>query len=421
MTPTLYGCSFTDLWVSVDDWKTTKSKAALKQDWYVQCYFFDPLFKDKYPKGRVFRRRLNKLKTLEERQAAAAYLLKEIPKMFLDGYNHITEKYMVPEVVPEPEPDKLSPDMPIVTAIEAVWDIIRNDALQSIPPKERDKVKPFDDVRIAKNRFVKGLQQLRYDDIPVGEVKLSIIKETISHIKITDGYYNKFMSYMSKLYTELIEYGCIEQNPFKLFKKKKNTTKAREVLTDEQFDGIMSYLKNHHYGLYRYAMVFYQSGARSTELMMVQKKDVDLERQEYKVLIKKGNQYVEEIKVIMKAALPLWQELMKAAKYGNYYLFSEWLKPGPEPIAPRQISRKWNKYIKKRYSNETGQSITADFYALKHRFLDRLDAQQEDILKDSVNLAQLHASHRSSNITNAVYLVNKKKREREILKQITVT
>lgn len=417
MTETLFGCSFTELWVSPQNWKTVSGKKSLEKSWYIQCYFYDPLFKERFPNGKPYRKKLNKFKTLEERKAAAEFYLKEIPNIFLSGYNPITGKYMVPEAS-DSELPKLNPETPAAEAIDLAWDKIKESAVLSLPEKEKIKAKPFDDVRVAKNRFVKGLKHLRHDCIPIKDLKVSQIKETIVYLKITDGYYNKFLAYMSKIYTELIEYGCVETNPFKLYKKKKAIKKQREVLTDDEFLSIMSFLKDTHYNFYRYCMIFHLSGARSTELMRLQKKDVSIEEQEYKVLIKKGNTYSEEIKVIMNNAIPLWAELLSECSNDEDYLFSEWLRPGQAPIAPRQISRKWNKYVKKRYNEKFEKNITVDFYPLKHLFLDKLDSLT--VSDSTINIAQIHASHKSPLITDSVYLVNKKKREREILKKIII-
>lgn len=414
MTETFFGCSYSDIWVSPSDWKTTTSKASLKKNWYVQCYFYDPLFKEDYPKGKEYRRKLNRFKTIEERRAAAKRYIEAIKKKFNAGYNPITQKFMLIE--PEPTPAKLSPLTPSVEAIEDIWNKILEAAIKALPEADKNTEKPFNDVRVAKNRFVKGLKELRYDNIPIKDLSITQIKETIVHLNITEGYYNKFLSYMSKIFTELIEYGCVENNYFKLYKKARPLKKIREVLTDEEFEQVMQYLQVNHYGLYRYGMIFHVSGARTTELFRLKVKDVDLENQEYKVLIKKGNQYFEEIKVIMLEAMPFWRELLSEAKSEEDYLFSKWLKPGEKRIAARQISRKYNKYIKTRFSEEKGIEITADFYALKHKFLDRLDAMRNEIVLP--NAAQVLASHKSDKITSSVYLVNKKKREREILKTL---
>lgn len=406
-----FDCSCTDVWASPENWKSLKTKKSLDLNWYVQCKFFDPVFKDKYPNGFPFRRKVNKFKTVDERKAAIEILLCEMPRLLEKGYNPITKKYMIPDSVDVN--NSLHPQLESYKAIELAWDKILTSALKN---KSKKVNKPFDDVRVAKNRFIKGLKELRYESIPIKDLKTSMARETLEHMNIPDAYYNKFLAYLSKIFTELIEYGCVENNPFKLFKKRKTVKRTRETLPLKTFQDIMDYLYQNHYNFYRYTMIFHMSGARSTELMLVQKKDVDLKNQEYKVLIKKGNQYTEEIKVILLDALPYWNEVLQESKSDNDYLFSTGLKPGPVPVAARQISRKWNKYIKDRFSKKIEKEITADFYALKHLFLDKIDSQNAS----GNNYAQSLASHRSSAITNSVYLVNKKKREREALKKIRV-
>lgn len=420
MTETLFGCSYSDVWVSPSNWKTTTAKAALQKEWYVQCYFYDPLFKDKYPKGKPYRKKLNRFATLELRKQAAERMLEKIPELFDAGYNPITKKYMVIESATPPEPEKLGPNMPAEFAIEDVWNKIRNAAIEALPADQREKAKPFDDVRVAKNRFLKALKELRYNDVPIKDLSIAQVKETIVQANITEGYYNKFLSYMSKIFTELIEYGCVQNNYFKLYKKAKPTKTIRETLSDEDFDEVMTYLRTHHYNFYRYGMMFHESGARSTELHRLKVKEVNLDKQEYKVLVMKGGQYHEEIKVIMRDVLPLWKEVISEAQSEDDYVFSRCFSPGPDKIAARQVSRKWNKYIKKRFSDGRGINITADFYSLKHLFLDRLDELQHQVASVPANAAQRLASHTTDKVTNSVYLVNKKKRELESLKKVTL-
>ncbi|KGO88105.1 hypothetical protein Q765_03360 [Flavobacterium rivuli WB 3.3-2 = DSM 21788] len=414
MKKTQLGCSYSELWVSPSDWKTTKSKVSLKQEWYVQCYYYDPAFHDKYPKGKPIRQKLNKWKTLEDRRAAAEIMLKEYPVLLEKGFNPITKKYMIPAFNPDVTKIKvLDKDLLCTEAIEIAW----NNILEAVSDEVEN---PFEDVKIAKNRFVKGLNALHFNDIKIIDIQSSHIKQVIKCCRITDGYYNKFLSYMTKIWTELYEYDCVTTVPFKLYKKKKNTSKPREILQDEDFTGVMDHLYQYHYSFYRYAMIFHNSGGRSTELMMVQKKHVDIKNQEYTVLIKKGDQYVWEIKVITVDVLHLWIEIYNKCPTQHSYLFSKGLEPGPKPIDPAQISRRWHRHIKTNYSELSGKKITSDFYALKHLFLSKLDEQKFDIVDAPENIAQLMASHRSSRMTNTVYLVNKKKQEREIMKRISI-
>lgn len=412
-----FDCFYSDIWVHPDNWKSLTSQKSLKLNWYVECKFHDPLFKDKYPKGFPYRKKVNKLRTLEERKAAIQLLLNEIPKLFEDrGYNPITDTYMIPAEILDS--NVLNPELPASEAIELAWTEILTSALQS---KNKKTKSPFNDVRQGKNRFVKALKELKFDKIKIKELSTSQVKQVLVYMKLPDASYNKMLSYMSKIFTELIEFECVENNPFKLYKKRNTVTKIREILDDNDFEGIMEFLEEFHYEFFRYGMIFSPSGARSTELFLVQAKDVNIKNQEYKVLIKKGNQYVEEIKVIMLEALPYWIEIMSECKSPEDYLFSKGLKPGSVTIAARQISRRWNRLIKKKYSLINDTEVTSDFYALKHRFLSKLYERQMTGAKiGDFNHAQTLASHRTPNITNAVYLVEKKKMERDVLKTIKV-
>jgi hypothetical protein len=47
----LFDCHYSDIWVHPENWKSLTTKKSLKLNWYVECKFHDPLFKEKYPKG----------------------------------------------------------------------------------------------------------------------------------------------------------------------------------------------------------------------------------------------------------------------------------------------------------------------------------------------------------------------------------
>ena len=90
---TLDGCSYSQLWVSPANWQKA-TKKDLDKDWYVQCVFFDPRFDKKYPKGFLYRKKANKLTTVEERKAMVSFLPKNIPKQLDAAYNPILKKYV---------------------------------------------------------------------------------------------------------------------------------------------------------------------------------------------------------------------------------------------------------------------------------------------------------------------------------------
>ncbi len=47
----LFDCHYSEIWVHPENWKSLTTQKSLKLNWYVECKFYDPLFKDKYPKG----------------------------------------------------------------------------------------------------------------------------------------------------------------------------------------------------------------------------------------------------------------------------------------------------------------------------------------------------------------------------------
>ena len=150
-------------------------------------------------------------------------------------------------------------------------------------------------------------------------------------------------------------------------------------------------------------MIFLYSGARNTELFRLQRKDVDLEKQEFVILLEKGGQYKRCTKVILSPALEFWKEICSKCKSDNDYLFALDFVPNKKMGHTEIVTRFWKRHVKDKLG------IEADFYALKHYMLDNLDS----------DTAMLLASHTNQN-TTAIYQVNKAKKERERLKQLEI-
>lgn len=167
-----------------------------------------------------------------------------------------------------------------------------------------------------------------------------------------------------------MEYECCETNLTRDIRKRKTVKREREILSAEHFEIVLEYLKVNYYTFYRYAKIFSYSGGRSSELFSLQVKNVNIKAQEYQILIKKGKSYREQTKVILKDALPFWEELLKDAK-PNDYIFSRNLEPGEKQIKSYQIIKRWYRLVKNSDSivDKDGNvlKITADFYSLKHR------------------------------------------------------
>ncbi|WDF45229.1 hypothetical protein PQ459_09995 [Chryseobacterium sp. KACC 21268] len=404
--PLRNGCSRTQFYFSPENLLSSKSNETLEKDCFIECRFHDPKFKEKYPSGFQFRKRLNEWKKLSERQAAAKSYKEEMEKLLdLNHYNPITKIYMSDESL------ELGPHTDFKTAIE----------------KGRLKLsgseKHLNEVRIAMIRFCKGLDIMNYSFMNISSVKIWHIINTLESLELGSSYYNKFRQYLSDIFKELIQRGCIEYNPVRDISKKKTNPKIRELISAEKLKYIDKYLIEKHYNFYRYKEIFYRSGSRSSEMFRIQRKHVNLESQEYIMQIQKGSSYKWVTKAINVQSLKYWKEIIKLCTSDEDYLFSINQEPGSTKVSEKRVTRKWYDYVKNgdNIKDENGKviTVTEDFYAFKSMYLDELDAIQHSakVIPIDFNIAQAAASH-TSDKTTSIYAVKRNQRQLDYLKNV---
>ena len=398
------GCSRTEVYFSPENYRKLRNNSDLQKDWFVECRFHDPKFKDKYPNGFQFRKRTNCFQTITERKAAME-IYKNDMEILLDkqNYNPITKIFMLSEGF------ELHRGMDFKSAIEIGM------------TKLKGSEKHLKDVGVAMRRFCKALDTINYSFLNVENIKIRHILTVFDYLKLTPNYFNKFRQYLSDIFKILIKFDCTDVNPVRDIEKETIEKKFREIISDEELKYVDPFLEKNYYSFYRYRMIFGYSGGRTAEFMRIQKKYVDLEKQEYKVLIKKGKQYTWVTKIIMLDSVPYWKEILEMTDNPDDYIFSVGLVPGPKQIRPYQITKRWERLVKKseKIKNEKDEvvKVTADFYTLKHKFLDELDKLQDTTPVIPINLAQIVASHKS-NATTGIYATGRQSRKNELLKNL---
>lgn len=398
-----FGCTCTDAWVSPKNWKTISGKKALAANWYVQCNFYDPLFKEKYPNGFPFRKKLNKIKDLDKRRAAAQFYIDEIPSLFFDkAYNPITKTFMIePEPEPIPEEKQLTeicPDTPFLIALDLAHKSIKV------------ATSTYNDIKYMLAKFKPAAEQLRYSELKISEVKRKHIRFTLDHLEKTEENFsahkfNKYRGYLSTLYKELMEFEAVETDVVLEIKKRVHETQIRDTLTEEQRKIVNEHLKMHFPDFWRFTILFFHSGGRITELLNLKVDDISLIKQKYRVHVKKGKQNKWMERVIKDVALDVWIKSLYGAQKGDY-VFSVGLKPGPQRIRSEQINRRWRIHVKQKLN------VTADFYALKHINLDETAAILS--MKDAAAMA----GHTSTAMVEKHYAIGEKDRQFLRLKTI---
>jgi len=390
------GCSCSAFNVHPQNWKSPR--ASLKKDWYITYRFYDPLYRNhpKYLYGKlVMLKGMNHFTTREARQqGTAAIIERELDRLQNKAYNPITG-YSNDQV---PTAFIIEPLTPFIEALTKA-----EKRIQAAASTKRD-------LRSILHFVTKASEQLRFERLPVSRISRKHIKLLLTQVETTQTFesphrYNKIRTYLMLLFNELVDLEAVDFNPVKDIAKKKGVIRLRKLLSDDQRNLIDAHLKAHHYRFWLFTQIFFHSGARLTEMMQVKKEEVDLQRQVFKVTVRKGQLRKEVEKPIKHVALPFWEEVLKDAEASDY-LFSRKLKPGPVPVQSYQITKRWNKYVKK----ELG--IAEDFYSLKHLNLDETAALLD------IQAAAIQASHTSTHITVRHYAVNEYQRQLERLKGI---
>lgn len=205
--------------VSPSNWKT--SKASLKKAWMIHYRFYDP---ESNGMKQVIIKKMNKYKTLLERQAATHALIDAELDMLLSwGYNPITRKCN------EPSADilEIEPHTPFIKA------------LRLIHKKLNKAESTLSDISSVINGLEKATDLLKISQMPIGQVSRKHIKISLDQCsKINPNWsanrFNKYRSYLQILFNELVEIEATEIDPVSGIKKMKSVKKLRQTLTLEE-------------------------------------------------------------------------------------------------------------------------------------------------------------------------------------------
>ena len=419
MVYTYIGCSRSNFTVSPKNWRT--QKASVKKPWKIFYRFYDPACRDAYPGGKdIPIRKMNKYKTLLERQEATRELL-EIEKELIDvdGYNPITRKFMR-------SVETITKKTALVEALNATLPLLQLEGHM--------EGHTIEDIRSVLKYFSESARMLRKDIKSIGDVtrgEIIAILNNCGNLWVTlpkgekrkkvwnPNQFNTYRKYLHILYSkieldEVLPYNPIEKIPIKQAVIIDLEDTQRQILSDAEAQLVNETLIVKDPGFHTFIHVFSSSGARRTETMLVKGKQVRLDKKKFQVIVKKGKGGKKAVwKTITKAALPYWEKAMKGCDPEDY-VFSKGLRPGPVPIRPEQVTRRWERHVK-------SLGILSDLYDLKHRnttktvdaimdFFQRLEIAQK--------VAAEKNSHTSPRMTKTVYDVKNDARIHELLSEV---
>ncbi len=394
MKKLINGCSYSELWVSPANWKSLTSSKSLSKVWYVACKFYDPNYEHQYPNGFLYKRRLNRFKNLSERKAAVSIFKTEMKKALDDGYNPITGQYTFLGVY-----EALHSEVGLCDALQIAFE-----NKQLAEPTEID-------IKSVLKYFKKSAIALGIDKKSVKEVKRSEIKSILNNLyhinpKFTDKRYNKYIRYLSGLFSDLEELEIIDFNPMVRMKPKKTVQKLKVVLNDRQREMIKNHIKKHHFNFWIFINIYFHAGCRLTEIRNLRVSDVNLDNQTFVILVKKGKNYVEKVYPIKNIAMKYWMHLLSGPHKPSDYVFQWNYLPGPKRMDRSTPSNKWKRVVKDELN------IKVDLSSLRHLNLDEIT------MKRSLSAAAVAGGHTSTLMVQKHYAVRERERQVENLKSM---
>ncbi len=402
------GCYCSQFSVYPPNWN--RAGASLKKDWYIFYRFYDPAQQD-HPRYHGVKpcqvKGMNSYTTLGARRQMTEELLRQEREMIIEkGYNPITRVFMKPDEAPVVR-HIIPADTGLAKALQQAFDRLEKKFRPSSPEQVIS-------LRTVLTHFNKAAAMVRQDKVPIDKLTLSSIILVLDQVgvnkgdKWTNANYNFYRSKLMMLFKELMQVSPVEINFPKLLETRKVTRLKRKVLTEEECLILDRELRKDNYRLWLIMHLFFHSGARTTEFLRLKVSDINLQRMEARYLIKKDKVNREEDRPLKEISLPLWEVALIDPKTRqrarpDQYIFSVGLVPGNRTIRREQISRRWRRWVKKKYNGEGGKPlITADWYSLKYLNTTQLSEIYDEALaarlnKHSVAMTKKHYDVGSKN------------------------
>jgi integrase len=388
-------CHCSELSVTPSNWKQLKK---ITRPWRIHYRFYDP----SQPKPKqVNIKMMNNVANLEERKENTKLLIAAELKRLKAGWNPFHNKIITNS------PDKYN-IADTTLFIPALYKALERKKLDENYYKH------------IKNYILPNVEKaainLGYSLMYITEVKRKHIIFILDHLgetneRFSNYSYNRFRTDLKILFRELVLIDVIETNIMNDIPVKQLEQKEKNVLSKAERVFINKLLEEKYPSFNRLLHIYFHGFTRETELMRLKGRDVDLEGQRFRVLIKKGRNQRTVWKVIQTEALQYWKEQMKGCGDDDY-VFSVDLLPGKKQIRTDQITKRWYRLVKSKEFEINGvkTKITANFQSLHH------SAVTELVDSFDQETAAQAKSHTSNTMVAKIYDIKSKKRKDDDIK-----
>lgn len=347
------------------------------KEWVIVWYVKNPLT------GKMvrYRKKVNRIKQISKRRAAAKALVAGINERLALGWN------------------------PEVAAVAPRATTKLNDALDLFL-KVKSKESESNSMR-SYNSFISTFRSWMKsagipDDVYVcsitSDVAMRLMDDIESRENIGARTYNNYLCFFKLLFNWMIERDYISENPFdKIHRKpKKLTKKKRRVMTDAELNTLFEYLGRTNRNYLCMTLLCYCCFLRPKEIVSLKCADIDLVRQTVHIKEDVAKNDNDSYRTIPDVIVPILREL--DLSNGSLFLFGGLgdyeFAPSDRQVCSRKLAKYWDCYV--RPACKFGQDL--QFYGLKDSGMTKMITE-----KIPINLVQKQADHSSIAMT-AIYV-----------------
>jgi len=193
---------------------------------------------------------------------------------------------------------------------------------------------------------------------------------------------NTYCAYLHATFERLYDDELIERNPFRKFKRLKDSRNKQKYLNEEELSRFMEVLKGEKEAYRRLIYIYIFTGRRRGEILDIERKDIDLKNNCFKVINNKGSD-------LKKQKLPIPSEIREDFEW---FMKRNQSKKPFGILKPQSVS-----LMVKRYMNKAKLPESLHLHSLRHSFVSQAS-------KNGVSLweIKLWLGH-SSVVTTEIY------------------
>lgn len=369
----------------------------ISKEWYIYFRFFHN------GEWRNVKRRegLNRINNKAERKAEAEALCEARHVWLINGWNPILDPKNLSRLSETHQTLKLLKTMPL------------GDALLFAIEKHPLSAKSHYDYLTTVRNVINAATHLKLQRIPVHEITRQHVKALMDFATKFQGTYeilvegklksyhrkaawsskayNKNLTFLSALFSELVEWEVIEHNPaFRISRRDEEVTEKFIPPTIEEKSLISEFLRVKHPAFRLFIQTLYQTGIRPKEILGLQIKDLEIANNVFRLrpFSEKTKTKKERTAVLNDTLMKEFLELELSKYPSEYFIFSTGFRPGEVRVDRRVATKLWDTLVRQQLG------INKYMYSVKHMGADDLADQAmkagipeervEDMVKDQL-------------------------------------